>query len=239
MCGRKVITYEELMDVDFFLNQIDGGQFPSLLSPEINEDYARYNIFPSQVAPIAYRKKDGSITIKLMHWGLHGWPFKEGSKDFSWRTFNARKDQLTVNKTWPKFFPKYRCVIPLKGFYEWTGTKGNKVPHYIKPTEEKYFFAAGLVSSYSPRENTGSYTMITVEPNSLMSKIHDRMPALLHHSEIENWLNPNHSSDFLLDMLQPFPDDAMEEYIVSTDVNSTRAGNYVDEPYLIEPTTLL
>ena len=238
MCGRKVITYEELIDVDTFLNQIDSGQLPSLLSPAITSDYARYNIIPSQPAPIAYRKKDGTITIELMHWGLHGWPFKEGSKDSSWRTFNARKDTLTSNKLWPKFFPKYRCVIPMKGFYEWTGPKGNRIPHYIKPTDGSYFMAAGLVSKFSPRDNMGSYTMITVEPNSFMNKIHNRMPALLHHSEVEDWLNPDHSSDYLLDILQPFPDDVMEEYIVSTDVNTTKVGDYVDAPYLIEPATL-
>ena len=44
-----------------------------------------------------------------------------------------------------------------------------------------------------------------------MKELHDRMPAMLLKNEWETWLDPNnHDTAALKDLLDPFPDDAIE-----------------------------
>jgi len=118
--------------------------------------------------------------------------------------------------------------VPARGFYEWSGKKGSKTPHYIYPVKEKFIGFAGIYSDLAPedKQSTRSYSIITTKPNKLMEMIHDRMPVILHPSEFSDWLNPdNQSPDFLTDFLRPYPDDGLDEYIVGKAVGNVRNNN--------------
>lgn len=119
-------------------------------------------------------------------------------------------------------------------FYEWQGPKGNKVPHYIYPKEGEFLVAAGIYPGLSPLDGIPSFSVITTSPNSLMEPIHDRMPAFLHPSEFDDWLNPEQPENLLADMIQPYPNDAISEHIVSKAVGNVRNNT----PDLVEPATL-
>lgn len=68
-----------------------------------------------------------------------------------------------------------------------------------------------------------------------MENIYDRMPAILHKSEFDDWLNPdNEDPNYLTDFLRPYPDDAMSEYRVSRAVGNVSNN----EPGLIEKADL-
>lgn len=60
----------------------------------------------------------------------------------------------------------------------------------------------------------------------MMQNIHDRMPVILHPSEFSDWLNPdNEDPNYLTDFLRPYPDDGLDEYIVSKAVGNVRNNN--------------
>jgi len=65
------------------------------------------------------------------------------------RTINARDDSLFENRgMWNAFKGKYRCVIPVMGYYEWLkkGAK-EKIPHFTKRADGQIMLLAGLWSS--------------------------------------------------------------------------------------------
>lgn len=222
MCGRYTLTYEKKVEMDDFLNAIDRGNLPGMLSPNAS-NYGNYNVAPTHTMPVAYVNDDGDRIIELMHWGFMGWKPKPGQRPFM--PINTRDDSIAKKPMWNRAFNSKRCIIPLNGFYEWTGSGKNKTPHYIYPKEGTLLAAAGIFSNLSPKEGFKSYSVITTHPNSLMEDIHNRMPAFLHPSEFDDWLNPSNEEALLLDMLEPYPDDALLEHIVGKDVGRVQ-NNY-------------
>ncbi len=222
MCGRYALTIEEQQELEEFLNAVDNGITPS----------KNYNVAPSHKMPVAILDENGNRMLETLYWGFMGWRPKDGQKPFT--PINTRDDSIASKPMWNRAFNSNRCIIPMNGFYEWTGTGKNKVPHFIYPTEGTFLAAAGIFSNISPVEGVKSYSVITTRPNSLMENIHDRMPAFLHPTEFDDWLNPNNEQALLLDMLEPYPDDALSEHIVTKDVGRVQ-NNY---PALIEKASL-
>jgi putative SOS response-associated peptidase YedK len=64
-------------------------------------------------------------------------------------------------------------------------------------------------------------TIITTEPNELMSTLHNRMPVILDAADYSQWLDPApRTPESLLPLIRSFPADRMSAYPVSTMVNS-------------------
>lgn len=222
MCGRYTLTSKELTELEEFLNTVERD---SILS-DPKAPYSNYNVAPTHEMPVAYVDENGKRTLETMHWGFMGWKPKPGKRPFL--PINTRDDSLLEKPMWKKPFIESRCIVPASGFYEWSGKKGNKTPHYIYPVKEKFIGFAGIFSGLAPedKQSTRSYSIITTKPNKLMEKIHDRMPVILHPSEFSDWLNTdNQSPDFLTDFLRPYPDDALGEYIVGKAVGNVRNNN--------------
>ncbi len=234
MCGRATLTFEKQMELEDFLNAVDSGQLPSLL--DSHGGYHNYNAPPTSVLPVCYKGDDGQRIIDPAYWWFMKWPTKDGKTNFKYSTFNARADKLLSSNLWKSVIsdPSARCIIPLSGYYEFSGPKGNKTPYYFHPTGQKFFAAAGLYSKISPNEGMNSFTIITTKPNDVQEPVHDRMPALLLPDEFDDWLNPGHSTDYIMEMLRPYPNDGMNQYIVSKEVNNAKNNH----PGLIEKADL-
>lgn len=98
---------------------------------------------------------------------------------------NSRPDKLK-GAIWSEPFQKRRCLIPVAGYYEWTGPKGHKRTFRFENPEENWMWMAGLweeSSQFGP-----CFSMITTEANETVSPIHHRMPALLEGDELEEYL---------------------------------------------------
>ncbi|WP_348644230.1 SOS response-associated peptidase [Methylocystis sp. H4A] len=130
-------------------------------------------------------------------------------------------------------FKSRRCIIPASGFYEWTGAKGTKTPHYFSSPDGRPLAFAGLWES-APNSQTNlledSTTIIVGPANEWMSCFHDRMPVILDWNDASAWMAGGDPGAFL----RPPPEDALQEWIVSPRVNRSGVGD--DEPTLIEPT---
>ena len=100
--------------------------------------------------------------------------------------------------------------------------------------DEKPFAFAGLWERWR-RENDNaieSCTILTTEPNELMSTLHNRMPVILKPEDYDFWLDPAVTEkDQLLSLLRPYPADQMTAYPVSTYVNTPQNDN----PQCIQP----
>ncbi|WP_410492285.1 SOS response-associated peptidase family protein [Bosea sp. 685] len=50
-------------------------------------------------------------------------------------TFNARIEGAATSPMFRSAWDKRRCIIPASAFYEWTGPKGERIPHRISTAD--------------------------------------------------------------------------------------------------------
>ena len=166
-----------------------------------------------------------------MRWGLiPGW-WKKSAKEVG-ATFNARGEDIASKPMFRSSFKQRRCLIPLSGFYEWTGPKTDRQPHYFTAADGKILCIAGLWERWvdpANKEEIMSCSIITIEANKWMSKYHNRMPVLVDERDFDAWLSGAAGPE----VLKPAPENLLREWAVSTRVN--RAGVGDDDPTLVDP----
>lgn len=221
MCGRysQAYTYAEVFEFSQPLT-VEGG------SQLIRK---RYNIAPTTEVDIIVRI-DGERILKKARWGLiPAWWKKKANEVGS--TFNARVEKVSDSAMFRSAYVKRRCIIPASGFYEWTGDKKDRTPHYFTAADGQLLGFAGLWEAWTNPE-TGqeviSCTIITRDADKWMSQYHDRMPAILLPRDFEAWLDGSGGKDLLMQ-----PPRELREWIVSKRMNKTGAGD--DDPSTIEP----
>jgi putative SOS response-associated peptidase YedK len=152
------------------------------------------------------------------------------------RLINARGETLAEKPTFRGSLKYKRCLILADGFYEWksAGASKTKTPYFIHMKDRKPFAFAGLWDSWNSPDGSlvKTCTIITTEPNELVSIIHNRMPVILHPRDYAKWLDTSpQTPDSLKPLIKPFPAEEMTAYPVSTLVN--KPGN--DTPELVTP----
>jgi putative SOS response-associated peptidase YedK len=228
MCGRftQHYTWEQ---VHAFLNVFGDLGMPRNLRP-------RYNIAPTTfIDVVTTRVRNREIVDREMvpmRWGLiPGW-WKGTRKDVP-ATFNARAETVAEKPMFRGAFRHHRCIIPASGFYEWTGGKGARQPHFFTAADGAPVLAfAGLWDSWMDRQNDDeviSATMIVSGASAWMAPYHDRMPVLLDPKDFDSWLDGSTGSE----VLKPAPESALREWKVSPRLN--RAGEGDDDHTSIEP----
>ena len=174
-----------------------------------------YNVTPSQLRPIVQLNAQQETEMHLSQWGL----VPSWAKDIKLAPINAKAETLREKPFFRAAYKSRRCIVPINGFYEWQGEKGNKSPYYIYPSSSPFFALAGLWECReTPEEVLHSFTIITTEANPLMQTIHHRMPVILAKEHYQHWL-----IDGSEDLLKPCPDEWMAMHAVSKRVN--KPGN--------------
>jgi putative SOS response-associated peptidase YedK len=184
----------------------------------------RYNVAPGQDVVVA--RQDAvrpTRSISLVRWGL----IPSWSKDAKagYKMINARAETVADMPAFRDPFRSRRCLIPADGFYEWSKQGKEKSPFCFSMADDSIFAFAGIWDRWrNPnQESMETCSIITTSANAILSGIHDRMPVILKRDHYDLWLDPGFNKvDDLLDLLKPFPADAMRHYRVSTRVNSVR-----------------
>jgi putative SOS response-associated peptidase YedK len=147
----------------------------------------------------------------------------KGSKEFktTFSTINARSEGIEAKLLFRGSFNNQRCLVPANGFYEWDKKGKEKVPYFIHLKKRELFAFAGLWDYWKDAEGKEfkSYTILTCKPNSLIAKIHDRMPVILPLDKEKIWVDVQSKQELLKNVLIPYPESEMEAFPVSTLVN--------------------
>jgi len=221
MCGRFTLTVDPAELQETFADVT----FPPKFAP-------RFNIAPTQ--PVLAIANDDRHAADFFVWGLI--PMWAKDPSIGNRLINARAETLEEKPAFRGSLKYKRCLILADGFYEWkTGPNGKtKTPYFIHMNDRKPFAFAGLWDSWNSADGSQikSCTIITTEPNDLMSLIHDRMPAILHPRDYARWLDPSpQTPENLKPLVKPYPAEGMNAYPVSTMVNKPEN----DIPELVVP----
>jgi putative SOS response-associated peptidase YedK len=181
----------------------------------------RYKAAPTQQLPVITEL--GVNRIELMRWGLV--PFWAKYTKIGAKMINARSETIQEKPAFRKPFRSQRCLVPADYFFEWMAVDDKKVPHVIRLKDHETFAFAGIYDVHRDAEGSSmrSFSILTVEPNSLMAPIHNRMPVIMRREHESLWLDTEQSDlGALTGMLQPYPSEEMEAYAVSPMVNNPR-----------------
>ena len=220
MCGRYSLTsapeaMRQLFDLD---------------GPLLNLE-PRYNIAPTQDAPVIRANADGKRELAMLRWGLVPSWSKDGP-DSGYSMHNARAETVADKPSFRGAFRDRRCLVPADGFYEWKKMGKEKQPFRFTMDDGAPFLFAGLWERWRRPDGSDlqSFTIIVTTSNTLVAGVHDRMPVILDREGAARWLAGG-TRDAMLALLVPFPAERMAATPVSKRVNSPAN----DDRSIIEP----
>ena len=221
MCGAHIMPYSW----DEIYSQL--REFVDSLQNTRPNIPASYNIRPTTSTAIVLQVEN-AVVAGNSRWGLiPEWWKQEKPPE---KTFNARiesiNDQLAGKRgMWGPTFKRRRCLVISGGYYEWTGPKTDKRPHFIHlPGKELHAFA-GLWESSDSYGLT--HTIITGPASSNVEHLHHRMPYILRPKDYSNWLAKETTTDLSLEMIENNRGAELVAYEVSKRVSyrENDAGN--------------
>ena len=189
---------------------------------------SRWNIAPGTAINVVTLKQ--TIAVR---WGINFRGFSHP---------NSRASTIRKQSDLQGWLIRYKCLVPVNGFYEWPNTKlhpqwrGRDTRFHISTPQGAMFLAAFA----KPTETGWQANIITTSPTAEIAKFHHRSPVILNPSQAIEWLQHS-DSQALLDMCQPY-NEVLKLYECSSFVDNARhegdqcvapAGKYADQISLL------
>ncbi|HBE43416.1 MAG TPA: SOS response-associated peptidase [Bacteroidales bacterium] len=176
-------------------------------------------------------------TIRLLKWGLiPSWVRNsEDAAAIRTKTFNARAESLGSKPSFSPSFKSKRCLIPVKGFFEWQHVGKEKIPWYIYSVNDEILTLAGLYAEWLNKESgelLSTCTIITTDANEMMAEIHNskkRMPAILLKDDEKKWIDLTTSPEVASEILKPCPVNILKAHTIGPLVNNRNADRNTPE----------
>ncbi len=220
MCGRYNIITDAQALYDAY--QVDAGL--------VEGGLARYNVAPGteQLVIVA---EDGRRVARWHRWGLIPHWAKDAA--IGYKTINARGENAAAKPAFRAAFRQRRCLVPASGFYEWKAEGGGKQPYLIREKRGGLISFAGLWETWAgPEGELRAFSIITTEPNELLARIYDRMPAIVRREHYARWLDPVLQDPAQIQaMIASYPAGELEAIPVGRQINNARN----EGPELIAP----
>ncbi|MFI5348523.1 MAG: SOS response-associated peptidase [Elusimicrobiota bacterium] len=178
----------------------------------------RYNAAPGQESAVVIAAP--APRMSLLRWGLlPAWAKGPQAKP----QINARAETLADKAFFREAFRWRRALVPADGWFEWPKRGPDKAPRLFRLKGGEPFAFAGLWEA-------GTFALVTVEPNPLVARIHDRMPAVLARGDEAEWLDPMTRPERLRELLMPYPSELLDVRRVDGRIGNTA----LDEPSLLD-----
>jgi putative SOS response-associated peptidase YedK len=119
---------------------------------------------------------------------------------------HARLESLFLVPLWKELVGHKHCVVRIQGFFEYN--KEQETTYKIERVDGQPFYIAGLWDIWMDIKTSvllPTFVMITMNPNSAMSEIHDRVPAILERGDVKTWINGNLSAQQRVAFLRSKP----------------------------------
>ena len=189
----------------------------------------RYNVAPSQKIPAIFhpleKKKSSS---QLLRWGFTA-SWTQGGR----LVVNVRSEEIEEKPLFQESFEKWRCLIPVDGFYEWRHQAKETRPFFFRMKNKELFALAGIWAEQKVEgETIASCAILTTTPNETVRVVHDRMPVIVDPRDYDLWLQED-VRDFreIRKLFKPAPSEKTEGFQVGSWVNNV----VNDDPKCIEP----
>lgn len=183
-----------------------------------DEEYLRASFNAGFSHPkLLIKMQEEPTKLVAANWGLVPSFIKDPikAKEYFINTLNAKAETIFEKVSFKNNIMPHRCIIPIRGFYEWRDINKTKYPYYITQNNQRLIMLGGIYDYWTDR-NTGemhrTYSVVTTEANPLMEKIHNlkkRQPLMLTKENTKNWLNPNLTQKDVIELMHPMPEELM------------------------------
>jgi putative SOS response-associated peptidase YedK len=187
-----------------------------------------YHAYSLPLMPVVCSEDPASL--RLFRWGLiPSWVEDENeANEIMVKTFNARSETIDTKPAFRESFTSRRCLVPVKGFFEWQHIGGRKIPWYISLRDEDIFSLAGIWDSWKMKGgiSLNTFSVVTTRANELMSEIHNtrkRMPVILPAAAEKLWLKGELEKNSAAELMEPVAPEMLEAHTVSPLITNTRA----------------
>lgn len=180
----------------------------------------RYNIAPGQPVEAVVEDPLGR-RMALFVWGLVPRFRRAGTNPAP--LINARAETAAEKPTFRNALKYRRCLVPLQGFYEWSGPPRARRPWFVTSKNGELLAMAALHESFGAADGEAEarLAVLTCRANDLVAPIHDRMPVLVRPQDDARWLDPDLTDPAeLADILAPRPWPDMTAWPVGQAVNA-------------------
>ena len=176
MCGKftQLVAWE------------DSFVFFSKLAEPTADDAPIVFATPMRSAWVIRLDEGGKRESVRMRWGFS----KTGSSDFKPDHMHARAETIDSRPTFSEAFAERRGILMVDTFNEGEEQPGGKTKQWvIRPADRKPIAIAVIWEEWEG--DTGAvpcFIQVTVSANELVSRITDRMPAILREDDWSVWL---------------------------------------------------
>jgi len=236
------------VNVNLIKEELENRYGATLIDPDKYRPSYYYHAFSLPEIPAVCTTDPGKI--RLLKWGLiPSWTRSlEDANTIRYKTFNARAESIDEKRSFSSSVRSRRCIIPVKGFFEWQHAGKDKIPWYIFHHENEILSLAGVFDEWTESKSGelySTFSIITTDANDLMSEIHNsakRMPVILDKESEKLWTDQSSSPDVYLSLLKPCPDEILSAHTVSPLINDRSLNRNTPEiikPYLYSSGNLL
>jgi putative SOS response-associated peptidase YedK len=198
-----------------------------------------FSLAPTDRVPIVREELDDETIKRELQ--LARWDFRPHWRKEPRPLINARLESVAEKPTFREAFASRRAIVPMTGYYEWTGPPKAKTPHYISAGGE-LLSAAGLYEFRKLEEIDEweiSCVVITRTGVDAAGEVHDRMPVFMTPDVWADWLAPEKLTNkagavAMLDHSSNSVAATLGSWVVDRRVNSVHALDPHDRS-IIEP----
>ncbi len=179
-----------------------------------------YNAGPGQTLPII--KNTTPNEISYHSWGII--PENASDSKAAEKNINAYAKTIKAKAPFCDLIQTKRCIIPADGFFIWDN-ENNKIYRYISADRKPLAFAGVWEDWGDEHVHFKTFSVITTESNSFISKFSEHMPAILPLEMAKLWLESSLSLHEVIDSLRPYSPLFLKTLEVDTDVNDLNNNN--------------
>lgn len=183
-----------------------------------------YNAGPTQLLPVITHHNP--IGLSFFYWGtIPEWIKKNNVSE---KLINTRAEPIPDKSSYKKKLMRYRCAVPVNGFYCWKKIgKKSAIPYFLFQKGKALMSMAALWEEFEDEhENTHhTFSIITTPSNGVVQSIAERMPLLLDSSTNKIWLDKQATENDLLNLLAAPKKFLLESYTVSPRIGNLEAND--------------
>lgn len=220
VCGRFVQVWDAQLQ-RFVQVYLPTWKEEETVLKDIQSQLSRgYNVPPTRKV-LSLAAPGGTPKVEMARWGFRVTIRAESGMPVEREVFNTRIEEAYEKPMWKGLVGKSHAVVPVQGFYEWSGPPSLREPHFITRADGELMLMAAVTGMRdTPTGRDACVSVVTCGPNAFMEPIHNRMPVILEPGKVDDWLHPESlGTEGVLDLAVP-TNASLREHRVSERVNS-------------------
>ena len=133
------------VNVNLVKEELENRYGATLIDPDKYRPSYYYHAFGLPEMPVICSATPSQI--RLLKWGLiPSWTRNiDDANIIRFKTFNARAESIDSKPSFSSSFKTKRCLVPVKGFFEWQHAGKEKIPWYICHAEDEILIFCRIV----------------------------------------------------------------------------------------------